>query len=202
MRKTRGLGGIRSALAVAGLALTVTADAGLLSKLNVFRYFSKKSRVETLLITGNIARSRLLAEMIQFKTGQPVLLISPSASGEQLYFLPAADEAGAIETAKYVEFIDYLHPERIVFLGGPQYVPQQFVDQVKDRYPSLMVTGDDWTKNAEALGKIFRVRKLARRYAELLQQIEAAPTAPRTSSVPGAPSEPAAPLPPPPPAVR
>lgn len=200
MRKTWGLGGARIVLAVAGLALAFTSEAGFFSKLNVFQYFSKKGRVDTLLITGNIARSRLLAEMIQFKTGQPVLVISPSANGEQLYFLPAKDEAGAIETAKYMEFIDYLHPGRVVILGGPRYVPADFANPVRDRYPTLMVAGEDWIKNAEALGKIFRVRKLPGRYAELLQKIETAPTAP-PPSLPGAPAEPVAP-PPPPPAAR
>jgi len=196
MRKTWGLGGARSVLAVVGLALALTSEAGFFSNLNVFRYFSKKARVDTLLITGNIARSRLLAEMIQFKTGQPVLVISPAATGEQLYFLPAKDEAGAIETAKYMEFIDYLHPRRVVILGGARYVPSDFADPVKDRYPTLLVAGEDWIKNAEALGKIFRIRKLPARYAELLQQIETAPAAP-ASPLPGAPAEPVAPPPPP-----
>jgi len=166
------------AAAVVMMFLGVSANAGSFwSKLNPFRYFSSKNKIHTLIITGNYSKSRLLAELIQVKSGQPILLISPTSTGaEELYFLPKGSEAVAVEKAKYNKFVDWLHPRRIVFLGDGRYVPSEFVDMVRERYPVFQLTSDDWTKNAEAAAKLFGNRKLARRYAELLPKVEAAPT--------------------------
>ena len=168
------------------LAVTVTAEAGFLSKLNVFKYWSGKSRVDTLMVTGNYAKSRLLAELVQSKTKQPILLIEPGTRGEEMYFLPAAPEALAVEKAKLVEFVDFLlqpqdqqrarkHKQgRVVFIGDADFVPQEFVDTLRDRFPTFIVASDNWQNNAEALAKLFRYRKLPQHYGDLLAQLAAA----------------------------
>ena len=173
--------GLRRALGLALAAFFVSAstEAGLLSALNPFNWFSDEGRVETLMITGNYARSRLLAELAQVKTEQPVLLVSPAASGgSDLFFLPAAPEAMEVEKAKYGEFVRFLQPERIVVLGDAGFVPPEFVDKVRDRYPTVILASEDWIDNAAALARILEVPKLTSRYIDLLAQLDAVGTAP------------------------
>jgi hypothetical protein len=161
------MNGWRNLVLVAAVVACVTADAGWFG-------FGKR-RVDTLLVTGNYAKSRLLAELFQHETRQPIVLISPEDVGrDQLYFMPTVPEAMAFESAKYVEFIDFLHPARIVFLGDPSFVPTSYIDQVRGRYPVVVLNSRDWLDNAKALGGIIRDRSLAKRYGSYFEKLDAA----------------------------
>ncbi len=176
-RRIRVRAGLAAVLVLVGAC---SAPAGSFwSKLNPLRYFSSKYKVHTLIVTGNYVKSRLLAELIQDKTGQPILLISPTSNGDnELYFLPKGSEAVPVEKAKYTEFVDWLQPKRVVFLGNARYVAPEFVNRLRDRYPVVQLTSDAWIKNAEAAARVFGSRKIARRYAELLPKVESAPPVP------------------------
>ena len=203
MATTRtGQRGWQAAVAI-GFAVTATVEAGFLSKLNVFQYWSGKSRVDTLMVTGNYAKSRLLAELVQSKTKQPILLVEPGTRGEEMYFLPAAPEALAVEKAKFVEFVDFLlqpqdqkrarrHKQgRVVFIGDTDFVPQEFVDTLRDRFPTFIVASDNWQNNAEALARLFKYKKLPQHYSDLLAQLAAADAqAPAAGGLSPGPAEP------------
>lgn len=153
----------------------VRTEAGFFSKLNVFRNWSSKDRIETLIVTGNYGKSRLLAELAQHKGEHPIVLISPEGDGmDELFFLPKGPEAMAFESAKYVEFVDFLHPKRVVFLGDASYVPASYVDMVRDRYPTVVLNSEDWTRNAEALAVLIDYKKLPKQYSKYLITLEAA----------------------------
>jgi hypothetical protein len=138
--------------------------------------WSRGRRVETLLVTGNFAKSRLLAELYQRQTRQPLLLISPEDGGkDQLFCLfttPA--EATAMEPAKYAEWIDYLHPTRIIFLGDTTVVPQSYIDQVRGRFPTVVLNSRDWLDNAKALGSLIKDKSLAGLYGSYFEKLDAA----------------------------
>jgi hypothetical protein len=158
-------------------------------------------RVDVLMITGNYAKSRLLAELAQFRTKQPVILVSPARAGDrdELYFLPSAPEAMSIEKPKFVEFVSFLQPKRIVVLGDSSYVPTEYLDLLRDRFPVLVVAGKDWHQNAQALAKIVGNSGLPKRYLELLARIEEAHVrqayTAETGIMPPAQPEPLAPAP-------
>jgi len=155
-----------------GLALCTQVQAGFFDRLTFFRNWSAKNRVDTLLITGNYSKSRLLGELFQHKTKQPIILVSPTAGGAtELFFLPSGPEAMAIEGDKYVEFVDFLQPKRILFLGGDSYTPSAYVDKLRDRYPTILVTSNDWQKNAEAVATLIKDRRLPKRYMDYLIQL-------------------------------
>lgn len=157
----------RSLLLVAVATACVTADAGWFG-------FGKR-RVETLVITGNYAKSRLLAELFQHETKQPIVLISPEAAGsDQLYFMPVVPETMSFDSTKYVEFIDFLRPARIVFLGDASFVPPSYIDQVRGRYPTVVLNSREWLDNAKALGVIIKDRSLAKRYGSYFEKLDAA----------------------------
>lgn len=139
-----------------------------------FPWFGKR-RVETLVVTGNYAKSRLLAELFQYETKQPIVLISPEDYGrEQLFFMPTVPEAMVFEPSKYAEFVDYLRPQRVVFLGDTSFVPQTYIDQVRGRYPTVVLNSRDWLDNAKAVGTLIKDKGLAKRYGSYFEKLEAA----------------------------
>ena len=142
------MNGWRNLVLVVLVGACVTAHGGW------FSGFGKR-RVETLVVTGNYAKSRLLGELFQHQTKQPIVLISPEDGGrEQLFFLPSVPEAMAFEAAKFAEFVDFLHPNRVVFLGDSSFVPPTYIDQVRGRYPTVVLNSRDWMDNAKALGVV------------------------------------------------
>lgn len=160
--------GWRNLIVLALVAACVSADGAWP------KWFGKR-RVETLVVTGNFAKSRLLAELFQYETKQPIVLISPEDFGrEQLFFMPRKPEAMVFEPSKYSEFVDFLRPQRVVFLGDTAFVPQSYVDQVRGRYPTVVLNSRDWIDNAKALGTLIKDKGLAKRYGSYFEKLEAA----------------------------
>lgn len=129
----------------------------------------RKNRTDVLMICGNYARPRLLAELAQKKTGQPILLISPIAGGpEDLYILPKGSEAFTAAKNQFVEVVQTINPKQVVFLGDGDYLSAEYVDALQGLFPSVILPGEDWDKTAQALAKILDVgSSLPRRYGEL-----------------------------------
>lgn len=135
------------------------------------KWFSKGDRVEALLVTGNYAQSRLLAELVQYKTKQPIILISPRrGGGNDVFFLPSGPEAMVLEPERYQEFIAFLQPKRVVVLGDDSFVPPRFLELVRD-HPTVVVKSRDWRKNAETLAEMFDYSKLPEYYVQYLGQL-------------------------------
>jgi hypothetical protein len=134
-------------------------------------------RIETLVVTGNFAKSRLLAELYQRRTKQPILIVSPEGiNNDQLFYLPSKAGCMALDPAKYAEWVEYLSPTRVIFLGDTAYVPQTYVDQVRGRFPVVILNGRDWLDNAKALGGLIKDKGLAKLYGSYFEKIDAAAT--------------------------
>jgi hypothetical protein len=157
---------------VLGMALPV--QASFMSKLGALIPSYPETRVDSVLITGNFVKSRLLAELIQQKKECPILLVAPGASGMELYFMPYGTDVVQLSQKECVEFIDLQRPKRLVFIGDSQYVPEEIVGMMRGRYPIVQVSGNNWAQNAEALASIFRYKKLPRHFADLLKRAGAA----------------------------
>ena len=163
-----------AALVLVGASCLTEARAGFWSRFNPFARLRSKQQVETLLITGNFGKSRILAELAQAKKKHPILLISPEADGDRIFFLPTAPEAASVAPDRFREFIEFLQPKRVVILGDERYVPERYTDELRGRFPLVVVDGEDWRKNATALGGVLGYRRLARRYEPYLQKWELA----------------------------
>ncbi|MBN2452090.1 MAG: hypothetical protein JXR77_17010 [Lentisphaeria bacterium] len=192
MRHTNGR---RSVVLIAALLGSLAVQAGFWDDINIFRRIFPRRRVETLMVTGNVAKSRLLAELAQHRTKQPIVLVSPERGGRaELFFMPSVPEAMVFEEAKYAEFVDFLHPARIVILGDAGFVPERFVDAVRGKYPTVVFNSKDWVQNASALGVLLRQRNLARDFAAYAEKLDAAvggqAVAPGALATPAAPPEP------------
>jgi len=163
---------LAGAVLAAGLFLQGEATAG--NPWTWFRSLFPKNRVDVLLVSGNYAKPRLLAELAQKSNHQPLLLISPTANGEELYLLPAGNEATVTKNEKFVELVEFMQPRQVIFLGDSDYMPAQYIELIRNRFPVAQVIGDDWNKNAQNLAQLLHLRKLPKRYAELLLTLEEA----------------------------
>ena len=168
---TRRMGYVLRCATVLLLAGSIAAEAGLWNKMTSWAFWTRQWPA-TLIVTGNYAKPRLLAEQAQAATDLPVILISQETGGDDIFYLPDEPEAMQIQTGKYLEFIEVMiRPKRVVVLGNGEYVPSKYVDMLKDRYPTIVISGADWIKNAEQLGKMLGSPWLARRYRKNLMQL-------------------------------
>lgn len=172
------------------LAVCLGADAaGLLGKVPFLRRFSSKNRVDVLIVVGNYLEPRLLAELVQDKTKQPLLVVSPEADGStKLFFMPWDPPAHELPGSKYVEFVTVLNPKQVVFVGDEAYMPSEYVEQLRGRFPIVTVASGDWHKDAKAMAEMFDCKKVPQVYAEsLLKIMEATANRPSGSNTPAAP---------------
>ena len=113
---------------------------------------------EALIVTGNYAEPRLLAEMAQRKTKQPLIVVSREEDGDRIYYLPyKKKEALPLAGEEYVEFVEtMLRPKRIIFLGDDQVLARRYIEPLRKNYPVVVLEGEDWGRTAGELGRILR----------------------------------------------
>lgn len=175
MKKTRLMNGLL--LGVLALSMWAPASFGAILPLQKM----KSSRFwpghwpETVIVTGNYAKPRLLAEWAQRETNLPIILISPEAGGDELYYMPAPPDARQIDRGKFVELIDVLlRPKRVIFLGDERYINESYKESIQGQYPTIVISGKDWVKNADELGRLVGVRDLETRFRNsLIKLLEA-----------------------------
>lgn len=145
--------------------LSLSVNSWALS-LNPFKR-AGRTRAHTLLVTGNYLESRLLVELAQHRTKQPILLFSPDVDGtQQLFYLQPGGKATSMSSDKYLEIVEFINPQRIIFLGGDDFVPTAFVDMAKSRFSVMSMDSKDWQKNAAMLAEWLKYRQLPKHYQE------------------------------------
>ena len=123
---------------------------------SLFRKGSR-ARVNALLVSGNYAQPRLLCELAQYHTHQPVMVFNPAdESGEAaFYYLSPDEKAEAVPPARFKEFVDYLKPRVIVFLGDNTIYPTEVIsEEIRNDYRVMILGSNDWSKNAMMLGDL------------------------------------------------
>ena len=138
--------------------------------------FKRSGRVKSssLIVVGNYVEPRLLAELAQYYSKQPVLVISPDLDGgHQLFFMATTAKATTDTADQFLEIVKYVNPKRIIVLGNEKYVPASFVDQARNGYSVITLDSDDWSKNAVALEDLLHVGKLKEKFENYLANIKA-----------------------------
>ncbi len=163
-----------AALILAGMAFTPSLEAQDFGRImRRLKFWSKDSRVETLIICGNYARPRLLAEMAQHKTGQPIILLSPVAGGGlEFFFLPKQPTAMPFEKSGFTDVVDMANPRQVVILGDTTHVPAEFVNLLQGRHKLMVLASNDWVRNAESLAKVCGGWRLVKHYKEQLAKLD------------------------------
>ena len=157
---------------VAAVTLLTAFNADALT----FNPFKRAGRIKanTLIISGNFVHSRLLADLAQYYSKQPVLLISPDVDGSyQIFYLPSATKATPVSQDEFMGIVEYVNPKRIVVLGGDDFVPHKFIDLARSKYSVMILDSDDWSRNAATLGDLLKTDKLALQFNEYKANLEA-----------------------------
>ncbi len=163
-------------LIVAGFTFAGTclpAAAGLLSKMNYMLHsWPPDHRVKKLIVTGNYVKPRILAELVQHQTKNPILLVSPGESGNNLYFLPYGPEAMPLDEEECVEFIELVNPKQVLLLGDSRYVPDSISEKIQRQVSSVRVNSSNWAKNAKTLSDMFMYQNLRARFADMYDKVK------------------------------
>ena len=129
-------------------------------------------QISTLIMTGNFAKSRLLAELIQVESKQPILLLPAKPSGK-IYFMPPKNRGDAFEVprAELSNFIRFLDPQQILILGDIRYVPMQYRTEINEYMTVWNVYNTSWYKAADSISRLMNLTDLSRDYRRLLNQL-------------------------------
>ncbi|MCK5843117.1 MAG: hypothetical protein KAG97_00330 [Victivallales bacterium] len=134
-------------------------------------YQNPKKRVNTLIVIGNYMKPRLMADLIQIETRQPILLLPANAEGK-IYFVPSKDETLVISSEDLQSFIKYLSPGKILVLGDKKFVPERFVKKIDPTQTVIKVENEKWEKIASMVTNIINLTYLDRRYKKYAAKID------------------------------
>ena len=118
-------------------------------------YKMPEKNVNTLIVVGNYRKPRMLAELVQVETKQPILLV-PSNSDGKIFFMPAKDQTMPIELEDLKDFIKYLKPGKLIVLGDKRYVPEKYLKTIDPSQTVISVTNKDWYKVSKTVTTTFK----------------------------------------------
>ena len=151
--------------------LTFTSYAGWWNPASGFQKKGPK-RAETLVVAGNYVKARILAELIQHKSKQPVLLLPTGNESDTMFFLTPTDDTLQVKKDDYLRFINFLNPKRVLFIGNEKYTPPEYVEPLEDRLPVWSVTNNDWKTIAFSVEDLLKLKRLGYDYLVLLNQLD------------------------------
>lgn len=133
--------------------------------------------ISYLIVTGNYSKSRVLAELIQKSTGQPILLLpfASENSTQNIYFVPPIKSGKALKVpyTEMTNFINFLNPKMVLVIGNQNYVPDAYFKMISDKTrPVVRITSDDWIKNGDELGILLNLSNLGSDYKRLLEELQ------------------------------
>lgn len=154
-----------------------TASAGLLDNIQkgfenvidfITPYKGPKKDITTLIITSNYVKSKMLAELIQFDTKQPYILL-PAAGQDKIYFCPAHGyKPQEIKKEKLERFIKFVNPRQILVLGDESYVPEKYLKMIDENQTLWVVSNRNWNQTAKSVGKLLNLSNIADDYKRTL----------------------------------
>ena len=136
-------------------------------------FVGPNQKISTLIITGNYADSRMLAELIQDKNRQPILLV-PAAGGDSIFFIPPkkGSKAMKIPFAELTNFINFVGAKQILVLGNSSYVPDKYFEKISNIQTVCRIKSKNWNNVAYTLGKFLNLSNLATDYKTLQKKMK------------------------------
>lgn len=137
--------------------------------------FKRNGRVKvtSLIVAGNFQDSRILAELAQYYSKQPLLVVSPDVDGSlQLFYMPPTNKATMISPDEFMGIVKHVNPRKVIVLGGENYVPSKLVDQARSQYSVVTIDSDNWSKNAATLGELLRLKRLQNLFDEYKSNLD------------------------------
>ena len=157
---------------------TLTSSAGVLENVQkgfgdfvdfITPYQGPKKDITTLIITSNYVKSKMLAELIQFDTKQPYILL-PAAGQDKIYFCPAhGRKPQEIKEEKLARFIKFVSPREILVLGDKTYVQDKYLRMIDENQTLLVVSNRNWNETAKSVGKMLNLNNIASDFKRTLE---------------------------------
>ena len=123
---------------------------------------------ETLIVVSNYKSPRLMAELIQYESRAPYLLLPiPGSQDERIFFCPAKKSSLQIREAKLNAFVRFLNPKRIVVIGNDSVVNKRYVDLLDRMIPVVRIDSVDWQRIAEELNFMLNLSHLDTNFKRL-----------------------------------
>ena len=150
------------------LSLTQMSFAGFWETIK----FWETTKVETLIITGNYTKSRLLAEIIQNEEKAPILLFSPKGEKAQFFYLPYGKEAHGKKLGRLSEILKFIDPKSVLVVGDSSYVGKETTTALnKTTIPTTHLSSENWVVNAQAASRIFNADVIVKDYIRLSDKL-------------------------------
>ena len=147
-------------LAVAVSAVTLTAAP--------WAALGPKRKPETLVIVSNYKSPRLMAELIQYESRAPYVLLPVNGTADgRIFFCPPKKTSIQIPEARFNAFIRFLNPKRIVVIGSDLYVNKKYVDMLDRTIPVVRIDGADWNRIADELNFLLNLSHLDTNFKRL-----------------------------------
>jgi hypothetical protein len=134
--------------------------------------FWKTQKVDTLIITGNYTKSRLLSEIIQNEEKAPILLFSPKGDKAEFFYLPYGKDAHIKKRGRLNEMLEFINPKSALVVGDSSYVGKDIVKALnKTTIPTTHLSSENWVVNAQAASRIFDTDHIVKDYIRLSQKL-------------------------------
>lgn len=157
------------------LLLAVCVMACVLTSCTLFNK-GARARVNFLIVSANYLQPRVLCELAQYYSKQPVIIVQPGNGGEEarLFYMSNNRKAEEIAMANYGEFVEFLNPRVVLFVGGDDCYTKEVVEQARNKYRVMIINGADWEQNAQMLGEILEQPRLSRQFKDAMAKISEA----------------------------
>ena len=128
--------------------------------------------IETLIITGNYRQPRIIAELIQNETHQPIIVL-PANDDTKAYFLTGdrSDTTMTIAKKDFTNFVKFANPDKILVIGGKRYIPEDYLDLINPRQTVVRISNTYWLEVAETIQDFFNLTYLVRDYKQQIELI-------------------------------
>ena len=130
-------------------------------------------KISTLVVTGNYAKPRIIAELIQANTRQPILL-TPASGQDGIYFMPPEKNGGKamkIPKKELTNFINFTGATQILVLGNSDYVSDKYFEKISKEQTICRITSKNWQRVANTIGRFLNIPNLPGDYEKLSKKM-------------------------------
>ena len=136
---------------------------------------NKKDDVSTLIVTGYSLHSRLLADLLQFHTKQPVIFITRPDAKEVLFVPAQKNDVDSkplkVASGEFHNFVNFVHPKQVVLLGEQKFIPKFYKEVINPNIKSYALNDKDWMIIATKCEELFGIGGLANKYQAELRKL-------------------------------
>ncbi len=131
--------------------------------------YPSRMTIKTLTILKNYRSPRILADIIQRRTAQPYILLPAKENGEILFVPGRGMPFMGITQNQLRKFVKFIHPKRILILGGDSFVPSKYEKMFKNDIWTVVFDSKQWWKNAENIEDMLNMKEFKREFLYLSQ---------------------------------